>query len=31
MKGVDMADEEVFKTLRGEEFEIEHAAEGEDH
>ena len=26
-----MADEEVFEALRGEEFEIEHAAEGKDH
>ena len=26
-----MADEEVFKALRGKEFDIEHAAEGKDH
>ena len=26
-----MADKEVFKALRGKEFDIEHAAKGEDH
>src|SRR5512135_3078717 len=28
---MNMADEEVFKALRGKEFDIEHAAEGKDH
>ena len=31
MKGMNMADEEVFKALRGKEFDVEHAAEGKDH
>ncbi len=30
MKGMKMTDEEVFKTLRGKEFDIEHATEGKD-
>jgi len=31
MKRMKVTTEEVFKTLGGKEFDIEHAAEGEDH